>query len=151
MLGKTFFLERAISRSLDWLGRYPALGCAGHDPDSLSSGRQIVVAATTPHGVRCVFFSTVGSVLDFSATWAELERAKTWWYFVQRWYFWVVPDAKTLGAINPAGDHIEHLIVPTCAPSDLGDAAFLPWLNAIEKRARQCGTLAVHSHDVETV
>ncbi|MGF6537196.1 hypothetical protein [Paraburkholderia youngii] len=77
MLGKSFFLERATSRSLDWLGRYPALGCACHDPQSLSSGRQIVVAATTSNGVRCVFFSAVGSVLDFSATWAELERAKT--------------------------------------------------------------------------
>jgi hypothetical protein len=40
MQGKTFFLERAVSRALDWLGRYPALGCASHDPQSISSGRQ---------------------------------------------------------------------------------------------------------------
>ncbi|MGF6537195.1 hypothetical protein [Paraburkholderia youngii] len=70
---------------------------------------------------------------------------------MQRWYFWVVPDAKTLDAINPAGDPIEHLIVPTCAPSDLADAALLPWLDAIEMRARQCGTLALQSPDIETV
>ncbi|BCF95178.1 hypothetical protein [Paraburkholderia largidicola] len=89
MQGKSFFLERAISRALDWAGRYPALGCAAHDPQSISNGRQVVAAALTPDGIRCVFFSAVGSVLDFTATWAELDRAKTWWYFVQRWYFWV--------------------------------------------------------------
>src|SRR5690348_16767616 len=43
----------------------------------------------------CVFFSAIGSVLDFTATWDELGRAKTWWYFVQRWYFWIVPDRQT--------------------------------------------------------
>jgi hypothetical protein len=71
--GKTFFLDRAVSRSIDWLGRYPALGCAWHDPQSLPTGRQIVVAAVTGDGVRCVFFSAIGSVLEFTATWAELE------------------------------------------------------------------------------
>ena len=151
MLGKSFFLERAISRSLDWLGRQPALGCACRDPESISSGRQVVVAAITTHGVRCVFFSAIGSVLDFSATWAELDRAKTWWYFVQRWHFWIVPDAETLAAINSTGHRIEHLIVPTFAPSNLTDAAFLPWLDGIESRARRYGTLAVQSPDIETV
>ncbi|MGF6851141.1 hypothetical protein [Paraburkholderia sp. CI3] len=151
MLGKSFFLDRATSRSLDWLGRYPALGCACHDPRSLSSGRQIVVAAVTTTDVRCVFFSSIGSVFDFSATWTELERAKTWWYFVQRWYFWVVPDANTLAAINSTGALMDHLSVPTSAPRDLGDDVFLPWLDAIEKRARRCGTLAVLSHDTESV
>jgi hypothetical protein len=76
MHDKAFFLERAVSRSRDWVGRYPALGCAAHDPQSLSNGRQVVAASISPHGVRCVFFSAIGSVLDFTATWAELERAK---------------------------------------------------------------------------
>ncbi|APA90416.1 hypothetical protein BJG93_33035 (plasmid) [Paraburkholderia sprentiae WSM5005] len=151
MLGKTFFLERAISRSLDWLGRYPALACACHDPASLSSGRHIVVAAASSTGVRCVFFSSIGSVLDFSATWTELERAKTWWYFVQRWYFWAVPDANTRAAISSTGTQMDHLIVPAAAPRDLGDDVFLPWLDAIEKSARRCGTLALLSHDTECV
>jgi hypothetical protein len=76
MHDKAFFLGRAVSRSLEWAGRYPALGCAAH-PQSLSNGRQVVAAAVSPHGVRCVFFSAVGSVLDFTASWTELERAKT--------------------------------------------------------------------------
>ncbi|MGF6439589.1 hypothetical protein [Paraburkholderia youngii] len=109
------------------------------------------MAATASNGVRCVFFSAVGSVLDFSATWAELEGAKTWWYFVQRWHFWIVPDANSLAAINSTGDQIGHLIVPNFAPSNLVDAAFLPWLDGIEMRARQCGTLALQSPDIETV
>ncbi|SIT48736.1 conserved hypothetical protein [Paraburkholderia ribeironis] len=150
MLGKSFFLERAISRSLDWLGRYPALGCACHDLESLSSGRQVVVAAATSNGVRCVFFSAVGSVLDFSATWAELERAKTWWYFVQRWYFWVVPDQRTLEKINLTASALDHVIVPS-AVEHASDAAYLPWLDTIEARARQYGTLAASRLEVEAI
>lgn len=150
MHDKAFFLERAISRSLDWAGRYPALGCAAHDPQSLSTGRQVVAAATSPSGVRCVFFSAIGSVLEFTATWAELERAKTWWYFVQRWYFWVVPDQQTLERLNVTGVPLDHAIVPT-RTSNLDDAANCPWLDAIEARARLCGSLAAAPLDLETV
>ena len=146
MQGKTFFLDRAVSRSIDWLGRYPALGCACHDPQSLSGGRQIVVAAVTGDGVRCVFFSAIGSLLDFTATWAELEHAKTWWYFVQRWYFWVVPERQTLAGINVTGSALDHVIIPPQVDlSADSDGDFRRWLDSIEARARRHGTL-VTSH-----
>jgi hypothetical protein len=150
MQDKAFFLDRAISRSLDWAGHYPALGYAAHDPLSLSNGRQVVAAALSPDGVHCVFFSAIGSVSEFSATWAELERARTWWYFVQRWYFWVVPDRPTLDRINVTGLHLDHAIVPA-RTDDLDDTAYQLWLGAIEARARQCGSLAIAPLDVETV
>ena len=150
MHDKAFFLERAISRSLDWAGRYPALGCAPHDPHSLSNGRQVVVAAISPSGVRCVFFSAIGSVFDFTATWDELERTKTWWYFVQRWYFWVVPDRQTLDGLNVTGLPLDHAIVPA-RTSDLDDTAYRSWLGAIEARARLRGSLVAVPLDLETV
>lgn len=150
MHGKTFFLERAISRSLDWVGRYPALGCAANDPQSISDGRQVVATALSSDGVRCVFFSAVGSVLDFTATWAELERAKTWWYFVQRWYFWVVPDQQTLDRINVTGLRLDHAIVPARGRSFEG-AAYQAWLGDVEALARLRGSLATAPLDLETV
>ncbi|WP_225031124.1 hypothetical protein [Paraburkholderia sp. XV] len=150
MQGKTLFLERAVSRALDWLGRYPALGCASHDPQSISSGRQVVAASLTDDGVRCVFFSAVGSVLDFTATWAELERAKTWWYFVQRWYFWVVPDEQTLETINVTASMLDHLVVPSRV-DHASDESYLRWLDNIEARARLCGRLAASRLELETV
>ncbi|MGF6997402.1 hypothetical protein [Paraburkholderia sp. GAS32] len=150
MQGKTFFLERAISRSLDWVGRYPALSCACHDPQSISGGRQVVVASLCGDGVRCVFFSAVGSVLDFTATWTELERAKTWWYFVQRWYFWIVPDQETIVSINLTAAPLDHVIAPFV--SDLAsDDTYLRWLDRIEARARQSGTLAASALATEAV
>jgi hypothetical protein len=148
MQGKSFFLDRATSRSLDWVARFPALGCASHDPQSISSGRQVVVASLHGDGVRCVFFSAVGSVLDFSATWAELERAKTWWYFVQRWYFWIVPDERTLARINVTAGALDHMIAPSLHDA-ANDEAYLRWLDGLEARARRCGTLAASRLEFE--
>ena len=150
MHDKAFFLERAISRSLDWAGQYPALGYAAHDPQSLSNGRQVVAASISPDGVHCVFFGAIGSVSEFSATWAELERARTWWYFVQRWYFWVVPDRQTLDQLNVTGLRLDHAVVPARA-RDLDDTAYRLWLDAIEARARQCGSLVTAPIEPETV
>jgi len=148
MHGKSFFLERAISRALDWSGRFPALGCAAQDPQSISNGRQVVAAALTPDGIRCVFFGAIGSVLDFTATWAELERAKTWWYFVQRWYFWVVPDQQTLDRLNVTGLRLDHAIVPLRS-SSLDAVAYGVWLGSIEARARLRGSLAALHLELE--
>lgn len=149
MQGKTLFLERATARSLDWLGRYPALGCACHDKQSISNGRQVVAAALTRAGVRCVFFSAVGSILDFTVTWAELDRAKTWWYFVQRWYFWIVPDEATIKAINTTGSALGHVVIHSHI-GEANDDFYLPWLDSIEAHARRLGTLATSHRDHET-
>jgi hypothetical protein len=78
---------------------FPARASSWSAPESLSSGRQIVAASADETGVRCAFFSNHGSILDFSATWAELEQAKTWWHFVGRWNFWVMDNKRDLDII----------------------------------------------------
>ncbi|MGF6726881.1 hypothetical protein P3T43_006273 [Paraburkholderia sp. GAS41] len=138
MLGKTFFLDRAKSRSLDWIGRYPALECSSRDPQSLSGGRQIVVAAADDVGVRCVFFSSIGSVRDFSATWAELGGARQWWHFVGRWYYWVADCESTLAAIRQ--NCHQEVAGYAHAPDGVNrhdDETFLGWLDSVERRARR--------------
>jgi hypothetical protein len=87
-------------------------------------------------------------VLDFTATWAELERAKTWWYFVQRWYFWVVPDPQTLDRLNVTGLRLDHTIVPMHGRS-LDAVTYRAWLGSIEARARLRGSLAVAHLELE--
>ncbi|CAG4913948.1 hypothetical protein [Paraburkholderia gardini] len=77
MQGKSFFLDRVISRSREWQCRFPALIASSHEPGSISAGRQIVAAVTDDAGMRCAFFSNHDSILDFSATWGELEAANT--------------------------------------------------------------------------
>lgn len=137
MQGKTFFIERVITRTREWQCRFPALSASSQVPHSMSQGRQIVVATTTSAGVRCVFFSNHGSVLDFSATWDELDRARTWWYFVRRWNFWVVGTEAELHALR-VEDHD-----PVCGlamnPPKVrsGDTLqFFALLDAAETRAR---------------
>lgn len=78
---------------------FPARASSWSAPESLSSGRQIVAASADETGVRCAFFSNHGSILDFSATWAELEQAKTWWHFAGRWNFWVMDNKRDLDII----------------------------------------------------
>lgn len=85
MQGKSLFLDRAVSRSHDWAPRFPALSMACREAGSISRGRQVVVAAADDTGIRCTFFTNLGAVLEFSATWAELEQARTWWHFVRQW------------------------------------------------------------------
>jgi hypothetical protein len=133
MLGKTFFLDRAKSRSLDWIGRYPALGCSSRDPQSLSGGRQLVVAAADDVGVR-----SIGSVQDFSATWAELNGAQQWWHFVGRWYFWVT-DCESTSATLRRNGHPESAGYAFGSESvDRNDeVTFLALLDRIESRARR--------------
>ncbi|MFL9995263.1 hypothetical protein PQR34_32300 [Paraburkholderia sediminicola] len=96
-------MDRFISRSGEWQCRYPGLGSAWQNAQSLSGGRQVVAATADASGIRCVFFSSLGSVLDFSASWAELESARTWWHFTIRWNFWLMSDADTLVALRTAG------------------------------------------------
>ena len=151
MLGKTFFLDRAKSRSLDWIGRYPALGCSSCDPQSLSGGRQIVVAAADDEGVRCAFFSSIGSI-TFSATWAELSGARQWWHFVGRWYFWMTDCESTLAALRRNG-HPESAgyAVGSEAVDRHRDATFLSLLDRIESRARRSLSVCAPQAALETL
>ncbi|WP_370711930.1 hypothetical protein [Paraburkholderia sp. IW21] len=137
MQGKTLFMERVISRTRDWQCRFPALSASSQIADSMSHGRQIVAAATSSAGVRCVFFSNHGSVLDFSATWDELERAKTWWYFVRRWNFWVVSTDAELRALRIADDEPVLGVTLNVATVECGETLrFFALLDAAETRAR---------------
>ncbi|MCI0150943.1 hypothetical protein KNO81_34300 [Paraburkholderia sediminicola] len=138
MQGKTLFMDRLISRTRDWQCRFPALSASSQIADSMSDGRQIVAATTSSTGVRCVFFSNHGSVLDFSATWDELERAKTWWYFVRRWNFWVVSTEAELRALRIAEDEPVLGVALNVAPVERGDTLRLfALLDAAERRARR--------------
>jgi hypothetical protein len=152
MLGKTFFLDRAKSRSLDWIGRYPALGCSSRDPQSLSGGRQLVVAAADDVGVRCAFFSSIGSVQDFSATWAELNGAQQWWHFVGRWYFWVT-DCESTSATLRRNGHPESAGYAFGSESvDRNDeVTFLALLDRIESRARRSLSVCAPQAALETL
>ncbi|MFM0082844.1 hypothetical protein P0D72_28825 [Paraburkholderia sediminicola] len=130
-------MERVISRTRDWQCRFPALSASSQVPDSMSHGRQIVASTTSSTGVRCVFFSNHGSVLDFSATWDELERAKTWWYFVRRWNFWVVSTEAELRALRIAEDEPVLGVALNVATVECGDTLrFFALLDAAETRAR---------------
>lgn len=137
MQGKTLFMERVISRTRDWQCRFPALSASSQIPDSMSHGRQIVAAATSSTGVRCVFFSNHGSVLDFSATWEELDRAKTWWYFVRRWNFWIVSTEAELRVLRMDADEPVLGVALNVAAVECGDTLrFFALLDAAETRAR---------------
>lgn len=45
-----------------------------------------------------VFFSSLGSVLDFQATWRELEAAGPWMNFILRWNRWWLADEVSRAA-----------------------------------------------------
>lgn len=148
MQGKAFFLNRFISRSNEWQCRYPALSAGWRDALSLSSGRQVVAATADADGIRCVFFSSLGSVLDFSASWSELENAKTWWHFTIRWNFWVLSDASSLVAMRtagyaPADRKIAGMGAPVDRRCDKTFRAFLDHAEALFRPA--CRALLPHT------
>lgn len=119
--GKNLFLDRAISRTGEWQCRFPALAASGQEAGSISQGRQVVVATTSATRVRCIFFSSHGSVLDFSATWDELDHAKTWWHFVRRWNFWIVGSASEICALQCSDDTPVSGLSLDLAHSECGD------------------------------
>lgn len=138
--GKSFFLNRFISRSSEWQCRYPGLSAAWQNAQSLSAGRQVVAATADTDGIRCVFFSSLSSILDFSASWAELESAKTWWYFTLRWNFWLLSDESSLVALLDAGyDPADRSIAsPGASPINRRcDESFQTFLDHSETLFRQ--------------
>jgi len=137
MQGKSLFLDRAVSRSHDWAPRFPALSMACREAGSISRGRQVVVAAADDDGIRCTFFTNLGAVLEFSATWAELERARTWWHFVRQWNFWIVDQPESMRRIfarAPSDERTVTIIPTTVTRHDTDD--YLRYLERVEAAAR---------------
>ncbi len=101
MHGKSLFLHRAVSRTDQWGPQFPALSMACHQRDSFSGGRQLAVAVTDARGLRCAVFTSFGAILEFRASWDELERAGTWWHYARAWHFWFVDDLQSARRVFP--------------------------------------------------
>jgi hypothetical protein len=110
MGSNSFFLNRAVARDADWHVNYPALAMASMVEVVDDRRKQIVVAAADETSLRAVFFSSLGAILDFHATWDELERSgKGWLAFTIRWNRWWLPTV----------DHVKWLERHAYAPTDL--------------------------------
>ncbi|MFL9876487.1 hypothetical protein [Paraburkholderia megapolitana] len=134
MRGKSLFVERVIARPVLWQNRFSLLLHANQSASSISDGRQIVAAAADADGVRCVFFTTLGSVLDFRASWADLEHARGWWEFAVRWNFWILPDREhfdRLASFRPA-PQAKILSDGPAGVTPTSEAAFLRFLDTAE-------------------
>lgn len=142
MQGKSLFLRRIVPRTREWQCRFPALCAASQDPASPSRGRQIVVVCADDAAVRCIFFSQLGSILDFRASWTEIAEAETWFSFVKRWNFWIVAGESSLSALWAAGhspDH--HEVASTSAPPALeSDDELLSLLDRLDAKYRPHST-----------
>ena len=140
MESSSFFLQRALARGADWHVRYPAL-CMASSVDPVDERRkQIVVAAADATTVRMAFFSSLGAILDFHASWDEMDVAtRGWLNFTTRWNRWWLPDVAALASIE------QHASAPTdvrfsagsarIAPSDTD--AFRRYLDTIEQHYRR--------------
>jgi hypothetical protein len=120
MASNSFFLNRAVARNADWQVNYPALAMASTIDAVDERRKQIVVAATDQTSLRAVFFSSLGAILDFHATWDELERSgKGWLAFTIRWNRWWLPNVAHVASLE------RHAFAPTdlrFANRDLGVA-----------------------------
>lgn len=137
MRGKSLFVDRVIARPASWQVRVPSLLSASRSPVSVSAGRQVVVATADARNVRCLFCTSLGAVLDFRATWAELETARGWWEFAIRWHFWIFPDQAQLDCLaafgpTPAALVLDSLVARTTPDID---ASVLQFLDAAERHA----------------
>jgi hypothetical protein len=140
MTSNSLFLKRAVARDADWQVSYPALSMASTIDPVDERRKQIVVAAANETDLRAVFFSSLGAILDFQATWNELDAsAKGWLAFTIRWNRWWSPNA----------DHVKWFEQHAFAPTDLhlasrdfasvpGDnAAFRQYLDVVEQHYRR--------------
>ncbi|WP_301874742.1 hypothetical protein [Burkholderia cenocepacia] len=116
MHGKSLFLHRAVSRTDQWGAQFPALSMACRQPDSFSGGRQLAVAVTDTRGLRCAVFTSFGAILEFRASWDELERAGTWWHYAREWHFWVVDDLQSARRVFPTDSG--QIVVASSESSD---------------------------------
>ncbi|WP_175958041.1 hypothetical protein [Burkholderia sp. BCC0405] len=136
MYGKALFLQRAISRTDQWGPRFPTLSMACHRADSISGGRQLAVAVTDAHGMRCAVFTSFGAILEFRASWAELDRAGTWWHYARAWHLWVVANdqaARRVFPTDPSGGTLAFS--EEIGHSGTSTESLLALIHATEKRA----------------
>ncbi len=144
MHAPSFFLQRAVARGADWQMAYPALALASSTDPVDENRKQIVVAAADNTCLRTVFFSSLGAILDFQATWEELRDASSWLGFTLRWNRWWLPDsashaALTRAAYAPNDVRIAHRpIIGTLSD----DAAFRTYLMSVESTYRRDATIS---------
>ncbi|TCK32514.1 hypothetical protein B0G84_8320 [Paraburkholderia sp. BL8N3] len=137
MNSNSFFLKRALARDADWQVSYPALALASSIDPVDERRKQIVFAATDDTRLRMVFFSTLGAILDFEATWTEIDRsARGWLAFTLRWNRWWLPNLDASRALE------EHASVPT----DLRFAHRSPDGGAIDTQSFRLYLDAVEQH-----
>ncbi|CAD6559249.1 hypothetical protein ACFQ3P_33110 [Paraburkholderia sabiae] len=140
MTSNSFFLQRAIPCDADWHVSYPAL-CMASSTDPVDERRKQIVAATADDtNIRMVFFSSLGAILDFQASWDELDAATQGWLaFTTRWNRWWLRDVTALTAIDrhahpPSDVRFVRGNVP-CIPTDT--SAFRQYLDSIEYHYRR--------------
>lgn len=136
MHGKSLFLHRAISRTDQWGPLFPTLSMACRQPDSFSGGRQLAIAVTDTRGLRCAVFTSFGAILEFRASWDELERAGTWWHYARAWHFWIVDTAQSARRVFPI-DSSCVVVAPSKDTDAAGtsSASLLTLIDATERRA----------------
>lgn len=140
MESNTFFLQRAAARGADWHVSYPAL-CMASSTETVDEWRkQIVVAAADDSQIRMVFFSSLGAILDFHASWDELDAAtRGWLAFTIRWNRWWLPDVASLATIERQAYAPTDVRIATGItkfdPTDTG--ALRRYLDAIEAHYRR--------------
>ncbi|WP_412530463.1 hypothetical protein [Burkholderia lata] len=136
MHGKALFLRRAISRTDQWGPRFPNLSMASREAGSISGGRQIAIAATDADGIRCAVFTSFGAILDFRASWSELERAATWWHYARAWHFWFVDTDQSARRVFPTGSS-PAIVTSSGDATDAGisTSSLLTLIQAAERRA----------------
>lgn len=134
MESNSFFLQRAIARGADWHVSYPALCMAAQRILSTNAASR---SSSRPPTTRT---SVLGAILDFHASWAELDDAtRGWLAFTDRWNRWWLPDGAALATIErhahaPADVRFASGSMP-CCPSDT--AAFRLYLDAVESHYRR--------------
>jgi hypothetical protein len=144
MHAPSFFLQRATARGADWQLAYPALALASSTDPVDENRKQIVVAAADELRLRMVFFSSLGAILDFQATWRELRDASPWLRFTLRWNRWWLPDAISHAALAdavyaPADVRIANRPIA----GDLSDdAAFRTYLMSVESYYRRDASIS---------
>ncbi|KWK06023.1 hypothetical protein BGV52_18235 [Burkholderia ubonensis] len=136
MHGKALFLQRAVSRTDQWCPQFPALSMAYRQGDSISGGRQLAIAVTDDHGMRCAVFTCFGAILEFRASWGELERASTWWHYARAWHFWVFDNHQSAKMVFPT-DSSHFVVTPSGKTNHTGTSTgtLLSLIRAAEKRA----------------